>query len=102
MLTSIGEPREIFVSGGALLHSPAWTQMMADALGRQVQACVEKEATSRGAALLALERIEPFRALAICRRPWAIGLTRVRNTRRLTRLCCAAERLYQKMFEENW
>jgi len=40
-----------------LLRSPAWTQMMADALGLPVTICVEPEATSRGAALLALERL---------------------------------------------
>jgi gluconokinase len=54
---AVGEPAEVIASGGALLHSPAWTQMMADALGRPVIACSEHEASSRGAVLLALERI---------------------------------------------
>jgi gluconokinase len=53
----LGEPLEVIASGGALLHSPAWTQMMADALGRTVVACTEAEASSRGAALWALEQI---------------------------------------------
>ena len=57
MLQSIGAPTEVIASGGALLHSPAWTQMMADALGHKVVACLEKEATSRGAALMAMERL---------------------------------------------
>ncbi|HLI35437.1 MAG TPA: gluconokinase [Terriglobia bacterium] len=57
MVKSLGVPREVIASGGALLHSPAWSQMMADALGRSVVACLEKEATSRGAAMLALERL---------------------------------------------
>jgi len=60
------QPAEVIASGGALLHSPGWTQMMADALGRPVTACTEPEAASRGAALWALERIgaiENFRAL---------------------------------------
>jgi gluconokinase len=52
-----GEPGEVIASGGALLKSPAWTQMMADAIGRPLKACCEQEASSRGAALLALERI---------------------------------------------
>ena len=47
----------MIASGGALLHSPAWTQMMADALGRPVTICTENEASCRGAALWALERL---------------------------------------------
>ncbi len=52
-----GPPREIIATGGALLNSPAWTQMMADAVGRPLIACTEPEASCRGAALWALERI---------------------------------------------
>jgi gluconokinase len=54
---SWGAPSEVIASGGALLHSPAWTQMMADALGRPVTICTETEASCRGAALWALERL---------------------------------------------
>lgn len=57
MVDRLGEPREVVATGGALLRSRAWTQMMADALGRPVVECLEREASSRGAALLALERI---------------------------------------------
>jgi gluconokinase len=57
MVSSIGKPERVIASGGALLHSPAWTSMMADALSRQVLACLEPEATARGAALLAFERL---------------------------------------------
>ena len=52
-----GTPSEVIASGGALLHSPAWTQMMADALGRPVTICTETEASCRGAALWALEQL---------------------------------------------
>jgi len=52
-----GAPSEVIASGGALLHSPAWTQMIADALGRPVTICTETEASCRGAALWALERL---------------------------------------------
>jgi gluconokinase len=45
----------LVASGAALLSSPAWMQMMADAIGRPVAAGKAKEASSRGAALLALE-----------------------------------------------
>jgi len=52
-----GEPIEVLATGGALLNSPAWTQMMADAIGRPLTACTEPEASCRGAALWALEQI---------------------------------------------
>jgi gluconokinase len=44
----------LIASGGALLQSPVWCQIFADVLGRPVVASQEGEATSRGAALLAL------------------------------------------------
>ncbi|MEO8663532.1 MAG: gluconokinase, partial [Bryobacteraceae bacterium] len=53
----VGDPAEVVASGGALLRSPVWTQMMADALGRPIVTSCEAEASSRGAALLVLERI---------------------------------------------
>jgi gluconokinase len=52
-----GAPADVIASGGALLHSPGWTQMMADALGRPITICTETEASCRGAALWALERL---------------------------------------------
>lgn len=54
---AVPEAREIVATGGALLRSPAWLQIMADALGRPVLASSEAEASSRGAALLALESL---------------------------------------------
>ena len=57
MQSSIGTPRHIVASGTALLRSPVWTQMMADTLSHAIVQCIEPEATSRGAALLALERL---------------------------------------------
>ncbi len=47
----------VVASGGAISHSRGWVQMLADALGRPVHASTEREATSRGAALLALEAL---------------------------------------------
>ena len=47
----------MIASGGALLSSPAWMQMIADVLNRPVVASEEQEATSRGVALLALESL---------------------------------------------
>jgi gluconokinase len=47
--------KEIIATGGGLLHSPTWTRIMADVLGRPVTVSGVEEASSRGAALLALE-----------------------------------------------
>jgi gluconokinase len=47
----------LVASGAALLSSPAWMQMMADAIGREVVAGSTREASSRGAAIFALESL---------------------------------------------
>ena len=57
MSAKTGEPAEVMASGGALLRSCEWTQMMADALNRPIIACAEHEASSRGAAIWVLERL---------------------------------------------
>jgi gluconokinase len=44
-------------SGGALARSPAWTQIVADALGVPIALGGDAEASARGAALLALEAL---------------------------------------------
>jgi|SRR5579871_161931 len=49
------QSKEIIASGGALGHSPVWSQMFADALGQPLTLAAEPEASSRGAALLAME-----------------------------------------------
>ncbi len=48
---------EIRASGGALAASPLWAQMVADVLARPVKLSDAREASSRGAALLALESL---------------------------------------------
>ena len=60
----VPEARQVIATGGALLRSPAWVQMMADALGREIVASGESEATSRGAALLALEALGAIQDVA--------------------------------------
>ena len=47
----------LVASGAAILNSPAWMQMMADAMGREVVAGSPKEASSKGAAIFALENL---------------------------------------------
>ena len=48
---------EVIASGGALLRSPAWTRMLADAFGRPLTLSPEAEASSRGAALRTLDAL---------------------------------------------
>ncbi|MFQ5614810.1 MAG: gluconokinase, partial [Anaerolineae bacterium] len=63
----------IIGSGAGLLASPAWLQIMADVLGRPLVASAEPEATSRGAALLALEALGLIEDAAAL--PAAVGQT---------------------------
>ena len=99
MVASIGDPRDVVASGAALLHSPVWTQMMADTLSHAIVPCREPEATSRGAALLALERLgvmeigAPQYGNAI----QPIGKNIALYTAELER----QRRLYTKLFEET-
>ena len=62
LLQALPQATQVIATGGALLHSPAWMQILADVLGRQVLASAEAEASSRGAALLGLEAVDalPF------------------------------------------
>jgi gluconokinase len=53
----------LVTSGSGLLRSPAWVQIFADVLGRTVVVSAEPEATSRGAALLALRSLGILDAL---------------------------------------
>ena len=60
MCDVVGTPEDVIATGSALENSAAWTQMMADALGRRILLCGVRETSSRGAALLALERLGVF------------------------------------------
>jgi gluconokinase len=59
-----GCSHRLIASGGALLSSPTWMQIIADTLGRPVVASAEPEATSRGVALLALRSLGALSALS--------------------------------------
>lgn len=54
---------QVVASGGALLASPVWSQMIADVLGRAVKLSGVREASSRGAALLALEAVGRIKSI---------------------------------------
>ncbi len=47
----------VIASGGALMKSPTWVQIIADVLNMRVIASAEPEATSRGAAIIALKAL---------------------------------------------
>jgi gluconokinase len=53
--------KEVVASGGGLVNSPTWTRIMADCLGKTVSLSGVREASSRGAALLTLERLGKLR-----------------------------------------
>lgn len=54
--TDTRRPR-LIGSGGGFWHSGAWAQILADAIGRDIERSAEPEASSRGAGLLALESL---------------------------------------------
>jgi gluconokinase len=87
----------IVASGAALGHSRAWTQIIADAIGRPITYSVDPEATSRGAALLALEALRVLPDLSSA--SLATGETFVPNTAHHIRYREALER--QRRLDER-
>ena len=53
----LGGDGAVVASGGALDRSPAWRQMIANALNRPIQFAGDSEITARGAAILALSTV---------------------------------------------
>jgi gluconokinase len=51
----LSDQARIIASGGGIVHSKVWTQMMADVMGVPVVVSGVEEASSRGAALLAMQ-----------------------------------------------
>lgn len=102
MKASLGEPREVVASGAALLHSGVWRQMMADALGHPIVECREPEATSRGAALLALERMGAIESIHAPAPEFGatIGVN-ARNSSLYKEGLSRQRELYRKLFEES-
>lgn len=56
-LNSVVKVKEIVASGGALRDSPVWTQIISNALGRELTMSSVQESSLRGNVLLALESI---------------------------------------------
>jgi gluconokinase len=85
LLETIPRPRRVIASGGQLLHSRLWMQMLADVLDCPVVASPEPESSSRGAALLALHALGRLPGL------WTAGPRAGRTFRPRP----AARRIYQ-------
>lgn len=62
-LNNVLKIREIIASGGALRESPVWTQIIADVLGKNMSLPDTREASSRGAVLLALETVGKIKSI---------------------------------------
>ena len=91
----IRAPVGIIGSGAGLIHSPAWMQIMTDVLGEPLIASAVPEATSRGAALLALEAMGIIDDLAAVPAPLGKRYTPVSDHSRIYRAAMARqERLY--------
>jgi gluconokinase len=56
VLEALGGVETVVATGGALLASPDWVQILADVLGRPVEVSSAAEGSARGAAVAALER----------------------------------------------
>lgn len=94
-----GAAHEVVASGGALLKSPGWTQMMADALARPVTACTEPETSCRGAVLWAMERTGIIQNLAdVPASTGAVFEPRAEYRDTYQRLRDAQQFLYAKLF----
>jgi gluconokinase len=80
----------IVASGGGVTRSRAWSRMIADALGHAIAWSHEPEATSRGAALLALDALgaRAHRDIA----PLELGETFVPDAARHARYAAALDR----------
>ena len=62
-LNAVAKIKEIIASGGALRESPVWTQIITDVLAQNVSLPDVREASSRGAVLLALESLGKIKSI---------------------------------------
>ncbi|OLB99609.1 MAG: hypothetical protein AUH30_04805 [Candidatus Rokubacteria bacterium 13_1_40CM_68_15] len=57
LMPCVATDHAVVASGGAFAHSRTWAQIITDVLGRPITVLPDEEATSRGAALLALSAL---------------------------------------------
>lgn len=93
---------QLYASGGALRHSRAWTQLIADATGRPVRLSRAREASSRGVALLALENLGAIKNLTDAPPPVYETFTPDADAHALYRDALARqESLYESVFDPS-
>lgn len=88
----------VYGGGGALAASPAWAQIIADALNRPLHLLAEPEITARGTALLALHALD---GLSLDTHPPQVARVLMPNADAAARLAAARERqtrLYQQLY----
>jgi gluconokinase len=96
-LDEVAPKATIVAAGNALLSSPAWAQMIADVLGQRIELSGINEASSRGAALLALEAAGKIDSLETVANEFANAFEA--NMTRHARYAEAIER-QQKLYEK--
>lgn len=72
-LNQVVNIKEIIASGGALRESPVWTQIICDVLNQKMSLPDTREASSRGAVLLALEEAGKIKSIATLKTPKGKG-----------------------------
>jgi gluconokinase len=93
---------KIIASGGGILNSPVWTRMMADVIGVPVVASAVPEASSRGAAMLALEAFGQIESLNALETPLGeIFEPNARDHELYLRGRARQERLYELLIESG-
>jgi gluconokinase len=93
---------QVIASGGALLHSPAWLEIMTDVLGHPVSVSQVQEASARGSALLALEALGALAGLDDA--PDFVSVARYPDAGKHARYRLAIERqqaLYEKVVKSS-
>lgn len=96
-LNDVARIREIVASGGALRASPVWTQMIADTIGRAMSLPDTREASSRGAVLLALETIGKIEKIEQLPTPKGTGFSPRTGTRKVY---LKARKLHQDRYQQ--
>ena len=93
---------QVIASGGALLRSPAWLEIMTDVLGHPVSVSRVQETSARGSALLALEALGALAGLEDA--PDFVDVARYPDSGRHARYRLAIERqqgLYEKLVKAS-
>jgi gluconokinase len=93
--------RRLVASGAALLNSPKWMQMIADATGRPIAASRIKEASSRGAALFAMERLGIARPSATESKTAKVFTPRRKNAIAYGKIEARQAALYQALIKDR-